>query len=304
MRTRDAAGLSLAPLFLRFALALTFLWAGVGKFAATMPVEGEPAAILANYGVIPNPNSPATPAPETPDDAPAPEEQTETPGEATPENPLESDEPAETPDEDEPTEEARVDSVAGGAQAPPAMLVALQEAPSPTRARAEDFPEPVEVRRWAGLVLALHSAIHPGLDPETSEPRMQLWPDLDPATDYDPWPRYAAIAVALTEVGAGVLVAIGLLTRLGGLSLAGVMAGAMWLTVIGPAMQSGNTHLFVLPAHDPYDPEAWTKPLWQLSLLCSGLALAFIGPGSLSLDRLLLGGPRRRPAPPPPKPKN
>lgn len=78
-----------------------------------------------------------------------------------------------------------------------------------------------------------------------------------------------------------------------------MMVGAMWLTVIGPAVQSGDTMLGVLPRHDAFDGEAWMTPLWQLSLFCMAVVLFFAGPGTMSLDRLLLGRP---PQPAPPKP--
>jgi len=276
MRARDRTALALAPLFLRLALALTFVWAGLGKFVHRFEVQGEQAAILANYGVLPNPHAPVRAAP-----------------------------PAETPPADaEPTPE---DTAPPGASdqpqslAPPghhSSLVSWQ-AESPTLATAADFPEPVSVRGWAGLVLLLHSAIHPGLNAEDSSPLRPLWIDFDPKTDYDPWPRYAALAAAVTELVGGVLIGIGLLTRLSALSVAGVMLGAIWLTVIGPAIQSGQTVLGILPDHAAFDNEAWTGPMWLFSLLCCSLALCFAGPGTLSLDRLLLGGP---PKPPPPKP--
>lgn len=276
MRARDRTALALAPLFLRLALALTFVWAGLGKFVYRFEVQGEQAAILANYGVLPNPHAPVRAAP-----------------------------PAETPPADaEPTPE---DTTPPGASdqpqsfAPPRQSSSLVswQAESPVLATAADFSEPVSVRGWAGLVLLLHSAIHPGLNAEDSSPRRPLWIDFDPKTDYDPWPKYAALAASATELVGGVLIGIGLLTRLSALGVAGVMLGAIWLTVIGPAIQSGQTVLGILPDHAVFDNEAWTGPMWLLSLLCCSLALCFAGPGTLSVDRLLLGGP---PKPPPPKP--
>lgn len=59
-------GIRVAPLLLRLALGLTFLWAGLGKFAATDPVSGDDAAILANMGItLPSP-TPAAAAPGSP----------------------------------------------------------------------------------------------------------------------------------------------------------------------------------------------------------------------------------------------
>ncbi|MEI7658555.1 MAG: DoxX family protein [Phycisphaerae bacterium] len=46
------AGSSIAPLFLRLALAATFLWAGFGKILETIPVKGQAAATLATMGIV------------------------------------------------------------------------------------------------------------------------------------------------------------------------------------------------------------------------------------------------------------
>lgn len=51
MSTRDSVSLALAPMLLRAVLSLTFVWAGLGKLLAEMPVKGENAALLANMGV-------------------------------------------------------------------------------------------------------------------------------------------------------------------------------------------------------------------------------------------------------------
>lgn len=281
MRSRDRAGLALAPLFLRFALALTFVWAGLGKLMVREMVSGDDAAILANYGVLPNPHAPQSPRREAP---------------ATPEL------KAPDPDAAEPPSDPGPQSATTPRSGPDArgntLLASFQEV-NPDLATAADFPEPVPVKRYALLVLGLHHAAHPGLSAKDSAPLMRLWPDFDPKTDFDPWPVRLAWAVSLTELVGGILIGVGLLTRLGALGVGGVMIGAIWLTTIGPAIQSGETMLAVLPKHDAFDGQAWTTPLFQLTLLCSALALFFAGPGTLSLDRLLVGGP---PKPPPPKP--
>ena len=68
------------------------------------------------------------------------------------------------------------------------------------------------------------------------------------------------------------------------------MLGAIWLTTIGPAIQSGNAALGFLPNNDTFDIAAWTPVFFQFTVLMSALALLFVGPGMLSFDRLLLGG--------------
>ncbi len=323
MRKRDRTGLAMAPLFLRLVLALTFIWAGLGKFLDRFEVEGQKAAILANYGVIPNPHAPIAPHREA-----APADEAPDPLDDVPEgNPIPD--PIDTPEgviEDSASTESGGQAflpnlnesgnqalISGGRAFQPAIhqsqpatihLTSWQDGESPTPpqilATAADFPDPVSVRGYARLVLLLHGSINPGLSDEDSSPLMPLWPDIDPDTDYDHWPRYAALAAALTELIAGILIGIGLLTRLSAFSIASVMLVAIWLTTIGPAIQGGNAVLGFLPNHAAFDTAAWSGPMWQFALLCTAASLFFSGPGTLSLDRLLLGGP---PKPPPPKPK-
>lgn len=285
MRRRDRTGLALAPVFLRLGLAVVFIWAGLGKFMARMDVQGEQAAILANYGVITNPHAPA-PAPKA-----APETAPETPG---------------TPGGDGAGQDGSDQGESGGdsggqagADAWGAVHLASQQSQPRAPATAADFPEPVSVRVWTGVLLTLHEAIHPGLSPEDSSALMALWPDFDKSNPYSPSTRYTALAVALTELVGGILIAVGLLTRLGALGVAGVMVGAMWLTGVGPAVQSGHTVLGFLPDHKPFDGAAWSMLLQQFMLGCAAIALFFAGPGTLSLDRLLLGGPEKGAAPKP-----
>lgn len=295
MRKRDSAGLAIAPLFLRLVLAVVFIWAGLGKFVHTFPVQGEKAAILANYGVIANPRAASRAAPPIDSDA------------AT--DAIAPAEEAEEPDaEDVPAADDGPQALGGpqeGADRSGSSRLVSYQTTSPARvlATAADFPEAVEVRGYAGLVLALHGAIHPGLDPEDSTPRMRLWPDFDPNTEYDSWPRYAALAAALTELIGGILILVGLLTRFSAFSIANVTLVAMWLTQIGPAIQSGNTQLGFLPDYPLFGTEDWLKLLYQFSLFGAAMALVFAGPGTLSMDRLLLGGTRKAPPPPPPKPQ-
>ncbi len=58
MRTRDAFGLTMAPLFLRIMLAAIFLFAGLNKVSRSMDVPADQAAHLANIGVIDGPKTP------------------------------------------------------------------------------------------------------------------------------------------------------------------------------------------------------------------------------------------------------
>jgi uncharacterized membrane protein YphA (DoxX/SURF4 family) len=94
-------------------------------------------------------------------------------------------------------------------------------------------------------------------------------------------------------------------------SLAGTMLVAIWLTEIGPAVQSGDAILGFLPRREVYavamSPGGYVTLMWQCALLAIGLALTTLGGGRLSLDAALFGGsaPAPKPAPKPtaPSPK-
>jgi uncharacterized membrane protein YphA (DoxX/SURF4 family) len=275
----------LAPLLLRLGLGATFLWAGFGKIYADEGVKGPAAAVLANMGVI------------TPADAakpPAADKPAETkPADKPATKPADSPRPAPT----EPLPEEPATKPKG---APPA-LVALAS-PAQTRTySADDFPDEVRVRRVYMLSLGLHFAAHPAPKAD-GKPAMPLWPVF---AGEGKWPVYLAWAVAITEVAGGFFVLAGFLTRLAALGIAGVMAGAMWLTEIGPAIQSGKAWLGFLPDHPAFvgfesASGTYAHLLWQFALFTMALAIAGLGSGALSIDGLLFG---KAPAPKPPPPK-
>lgn len=267
MQIATRSAVFLAPIPLRILLAVTFLWAGFGKIAAEMPVKGEQAALLANMGL----RLSATKPPSQPEAAPKPTK-------PSPDPSPESSEP--TPADPEPSG----DIPDASARAHPRASItsrSMTVQQTATTYTASDFPEPVRVKRVYGLALLTYQAAHPLAD-EQGNPGVQLWPDW---AVRDKRPIYIAWAAAITECLAGVLVLIGLLTRIGAIMIAGVMATAMWLTEIGPAIQASQTHLGFLPAHDLWDTAAWKTLLWQFSLFGAALALLFAGPGALSLDR-------------------
>lgn len=255
---------SYAPVFLRAVLAITFLWAGLGKVFATFPVKGEPAAVLANLGVI-TPNIAPPPAPPSDPGQPIP-----TPGAAIP------------------------SSHSRG------LFTLAQTAPvtsGPAQFTADDFAEPVKVRRVWGIALRIHTAANPPTKADGT-PGSSTWPK---ALASGLWPKYLALAVVFAELAAGLAVALGLFTRLSGLSLAGVMLGAVWLDQCTPAIQAGSTFLFVLPNHDLWSVDGWRPLLWQFSLFSCAMALALIGPGVMSADRAIeamrSAGKSKRPPP-------
>lgn len=239
---------SVAPLFLRAVLAVTFVWAGLGKFMAEMPVSGNDASRLVEWGVI-------AAAPSAPATAP-------TPVEVTPET-----------------------TAPGGASPPP--LMALQSPAPPVG-------DGSAVRQMYGIALGVHAAANPQPRTDGSSPMALLPAEMGKS----PWPVRLAWAASLTELIAGAFILLGLLTRLSAFSIAIVMLTAMWLTQIGPAMQSGNTIAFFLPAYPAFDGEKWTTLLFQFSLFGSAMALTCLGSGAFAFDRALFNaGLRPKPAP-------
>lgn len=282
-------GQRFAPLLLRLSLGATFLWAGFGKIYADTQVQGERAALLANMGVSAvlgtkggtggtggGDSKATTPKRDSPEPAPEPSNR------PTPKEPLPSGGSAN----------------AGGAHLTITPLVAVTRQGSQATHSADDFPEPIKVKRLYELALGLHAAANPAVNAD-GKPGMPLWP---PAAAKGSWPVYLAWAVTLAEVVGGFSLLAGFLTRLGGFAVAFVMAGAIWLTEVGPAVQSGKTWLFVLPDHSAFggmgeEGGSYMMLLWQGTLLATSLAVLLLGPGCLSLDGLLFGK-----APPPPKP--
>lgn len=300
MSFRDALAIHVAPIPLRLVLAITFVWAGLGKVTQEMEVSGESAAILANMGVI-------TPARVGPEVIPAP----------VPEVPSSAAEPSPQPARDDGAATEGLKSgppvlmalsriqqagseAPSSATAPPAGQAAPVEPlpspgillPPPPTYTAADFPEPVKVRSVNGLALMLHKSAFPAST--DGKPGMELWP---PTLAEGAWPVGLAWAVALTELIGGLFVFVGFLTRLSALGLMGVMFGAMWLTVFGPAIQSGNAQFGFLPNYATFDIAAWRNVMWQFSLAAGSLSLALLGSGALALDRaLFIDRPSHRPA--------
>jgi uncharacterized membrane protein YphA (DoxX/SURF4 family) len=245
-----------------------------------MEVDGETAAVLANLGVI----TPATPTPGTDPGAPV----KPLPPPAGDSKPAPKDGSANAG-----PAEARIVRAAwqdGGKGAPAGAGQGTTSAP-PGQAgtyTAADFPDKIKVKPVYLLAAMIHNAAHPKPTPENPNP-MALWPA---SLASGRLPVIIAWLVLAAELGGGVLVALGLCTRLAALSLVGVMAGAMWLTQIGPAVASGHTVLGFLPDYPRYGME-WTTLLLQFVLFCMALALLFSGPGFMAADHALFGGRRK-----------
>lgn len=304
MSARNSAGSSFAPFCIRMALGVMFVWAGLGKLLDHMSVQGADAALLANMGVLtpggeaPPAISPTPPgeqlappkpaenpaAPQTPPAAPKPEAPREVPPGQSPQDPG---------DKKDPTGPG-IASLA----AEPFVLMRLQT--TEKTYSAGDFASPVQVRTVYMLALGLHRAAHPAPHADGSVP-MPLWPAF---AGKDSWPVYCAWAVTLVELVGGIFLLVGFATRFSALLITGVMAGAIWLTQVGPAIQAGTTTAGFLPTHGAWERDAAGTPLYmtlmlQFVLMMTSFALVFLGSGGMALDRALFGGSSS----PPPKPK-
>ncbi|RNC80390.1 MAG: DoxX family membrane protein [Phycisphaera sp.] len=318
MSIRSSLALNVAPLGLRVALGLTFIWAGIGKIAhSTAITDPRDQAILADWGQID-----ATPEALTP---PQDEDPQIDPGQGDSEqsDPIETDpglsdpetDPAADTDDTEQTQEPPADDAApsedAGDDQPPAVeddpVVEDDGSTEEDETAGEDTPEPdedpgilpvsyvqsadeVEVKRVLGLALMIHHAANPGVDDE-GRAKMPLWPQ---ALAKGSLPVVIAWIAAILELVCGAALLTGFFTRMATLPIIGTMLTAMWLTQIGPALQAGGAYLGFLPngvfeiGPGGY---AYTQLLWQFALACSGVALLLIGPGCFSIDRLIFGAP-------------
>lgn len=280
LKARERAALSVTPVLLRLVLAVTFIWTGLGKIFADFEVSGQRAAHLAEMGVIkpeprPAPTTPTRPQPETPPEQPEPAE------------------PPEDPDDpalDDPNGPNDDPAGAGGRSAgstPPALARTTASGTSNRQFTAADFPEPIRVARVYGVSLTIRDAAFPEGARADGSLKPSLWPQ---ALAGGSWPRWLAYLVVAAELGFGLLVLIGLLTRLAAISLLGLMLGAIWLTTLAPHIQQGNVIFGFLPTHPAFSTDHWTVPLWQFALAMTALALFVSGPGALALDNAVFRG--------------
>ncbi len=309
MSLRQNLACHVTPVFLRVALGVTFIWAGLGKVMERFEVEDRQTAealVAAGAldvdrarlrGLIP----PATPEDETPVER-------ETPADPAPPASDPGTDPDQDPGEDEgATEPPASADPPNGASGPEAGPEGGPNAKAPAHGHsirlASDPDDTIEMLRVYGLSMLIVSisetrevteedlARYKLSDERKAElaGKQQRFPLVPEALGNKPWPVALAWAAAITEIVAGIFLLIGFITRLSALGVVAVMLGAIWMTEIGPAMQAGATMIGFLPAYELFASEAWKTLLWQLALLMMGLGVAFSGAGALSLDRVLFG---------------
>lgn len=177
---------------------------------------------------------------------------------------------------------------------PPASSSPPAAQPAAPPVTAADFPEGGATPSIYNIALLLDTAANPGLDADSNPiPRT-----LPAAIANSPWPAVLAWTAAITEILAGLMLLVGLFTRLSAFTVACIMLTAMWLTQFGPAIQSGTAFLGFLPDHSLASLHPWQPLLFQLSMFTAALAVFFLGSGALGLDAALFR--RREPAYTPP----
>ncbi|MFG0326919.1 MAG: DoxX family protein [Phycisphaerales bacterium JB037] len=268
MTFRQSLACNMTPLLLRVVLAVTFLWAGLGKLVEhDVTVTQDNAQVLVNLGSIT-----AAEAREkgfTVTDSPAESPNTDEPA-------------ADNPDQPEAPAEGEDDFFRPSGMAPDATNDYAGAASITLVAQDDADAGPWKLRRVEGLAMFIYAATMPV--EEWNGKRL-----LPAELGKKGLPRYMAWAVMLTELAAGGFILIGFLTRIWGLALAVVMGTALYMTAIGPAILSGNNHLGFLPDYEVFDSNAWSKPLWQFALMMIGFAIMFAGAGAASIDRMLFG---------------
>lgn len=281
---KSAPTTSYGPCFLRLALGVIFLFAGLTKVVCTATVTGEDAVLLADMGITADNAS-------LPDTLAHPE--TVLPKQPAPSlNPP----PVTNPANPAKTRAARPAAVEGKSDRPRRQTLRNERAPdAPVVTLAAFAPRSgaVQVSQAYMLALMLKKSAAPVADADHGP---ALWPA---ALASGRRPVYAAYACVLAELIGGAFVLVGALTRVGAVMIAGVMLTAMWLTQIGPAIRGGNALLGFLPRLAMDDP-AWQGLMFQFTLLCAALALMALGCGRWGLDRSLFprgGGGAAKPRP-------
>lgn len=143
----------------------------------------------------------------------------------------------------------------------------------------------VETRRLYQDALMIYHAANPKPDESGKRP-VSTWPG---ALAGGNAPVVLSWVGAMTAIVGGGLVLLGLLTRLWAVALFVLVLVTAWLTQLGPAIQSGDTRLGVLPDRPLLDPSNGQELLWQFTLLMGVLTLGLAGSGALALDRAIFG---------------
>ncbi|GAB4518152.1 MAG: hypothetical protein Tsb0013_22300 [Phycisphaerales bacterium] len=291
MAVRQNAALHLAPLTIRVALGLIFLYYGAGKlFYTDFALSIEQEATLVSLGVLEaRPGGPQPPAPmdATGDARSVPafalirvqDGQEEDPRRGFTEMLDEIEQQAQEQGASDEVQEA-IDDIAQ--QLEGAGDASTDEASGD---EAGDTLEPRTVRRVYGLVFAMNGAAQRG-----------HWPDF---LSTGAWLERMAWVAGVTEFVGGFFIILGVFTRLWALSMLGTMVVACWLTQISPWLGKPDAFLGFLPPWPMEDVQTWIPAyqtlFFQLIIAAGAKAVLFSGAGAVSVDRLIFGSVKKKP---------
>jgi uncharacterized membrane protein YphA (DoxX/SURF4 family) len=156
------------------------------------------------------------------------------------------------------------------------------DAPAPG---GQPAPGPVETRRLYRDALMIYNAANPRPGASGERP-VSTWPGALAGGNAPVVLSWVGTSIAL---GGGVLVLLGFFTRFWGGMMILLMLILAWLTQIGPAVQSGETQIGVLPDRSLLDPAMNQELLWQFVLLMAAITLTLAGSGALAVDRMIFG---------------
>ncbi len=287
MSIRQSAALNLAPLTLRVALGLIFIYYGLGKFYSDMVLTPEQEVRLVELGILESrvPSAGADPS-AFPMITPASFQETR-PQESIAEGVQEAVDGAaeaiqETIEDAAQGAEEAVESAQEAVESATTQPETISEAEEAAQVAAVAALEPRTVRRMTGLMLMM--------DKNAQGPSPN-WPGFLASGQML---EVMAWAAAITELAGGFFVLVGFLARFWALGLAGTMATAMWLTMIAPSVGTADAFLGFLPTMQLDNPQTWTSAyqllFLQFALFASAVGLFLAGPGALSLDHLLPWG--------------
>jgi uncharacterized membrane protein YphA (DoxX/SURF4 family) len=260
MRFKQFAGTALMPLLARLVLAAAFVTVGFNKiFTFTTIDDATQLQSLRDLGVGLSPVEAAEPSAAEASEAAG--NAAEVSAEATWSVRLASFQPAG-------------DAEPAPAPAPVAGDESADEVVAPaTPEDAEPLPAAASVRSLHRITLMLHAAA------SGDTPRLPAF-----AGDYAAWLAWIA---ALTEFLGGVMLLLGMLSRVWGLGLAIAMGTAFWLTTV-PAFAGleasgavASTLAFAASLTD------YNRAVAQLALFVLAFGLVLTGPGPLSVDAIL-----------------
>jgi uncharacterized membrane protein YphA (DoxX/SURF4 family) len=315
MSFRDRLALTFPPLLIRLVLALTFVWAGLGKVTKTN-FSAEDAAALANMGVQTFVDQAGPPIVVVPDPVPVDDglvHDDEQPGDPIPgdtevdsetvdttiEDLIEEVIPGEGPGEEPPAEVVDPETIDPETVDPPDdpglayrqasdfRLLTVQNADEGEGDPVAADTPPADTQAQPAYTADRFPA--DGVDARALN-KIVLMLDGSPFQDYA---LYLAWLAALTELIGGLLLIPGILSRIWGLGLAIAMGMALWLTTISASVGSPDAFLGFWPsiAVSPGDDGWWplVTGFWQLALGVMALSIFLSGAGRISVDALFFG---------------